>query len=219
MDQTPDRPDQAGLRMLRFSDVPATPWKNGAGITRELYVSPPAGGSSHFDWRVSVAEVAGDGPFSSFPGVDRTLMLVDGPGMTVTVDGRPHDIVPLTPFWFSGDSTTSCRLRSGPTRDLNLMVRRDRVAASFDVEHVAGSITMAGADATTVLVVALSGQVAATAGDRLLPMEPLDSVRLDGADTDDGPAPDITLLGEGSVVIIRLRPAAGRSAQAWMMGK
>ncbi|HEY3634719.1 MAG TPA: HutD family protein, partial [Caldimonas sp.] len=54
--------------LVRTADVPAQPWKNGGGVTREL-LALPAGD----DWRVrvSVAEVASDGAFSTFVGVDR----------------------------------------------------------------------------------------------------------------------------------------------------
>ena len=44
--------------------------------------SHPAGAPlAAFDWRVSVADVAADGPFSRFPGVDRVLVLIAGAGM------------------------------------------------------------------------------------------------------------------------------------------
>ena len=51
------------------------PWKNGGGVTSELARSPQA---DEFDWRLSVAEVATDGPFSQFPGIDRLLVLLSG---------------------------------------------------------------------------------------------------------------------------------------------
>ncbi|MFN9927385.1 MAG: HutD family protein, partial [Phenylobacterium sp.] len=59
--------------LLRAADRLAVPWKNGGGITRELAVWPPGASFDDFVWRVSMAEVHQDGPFSSFPGVDRIL--------------------------------------------------------------------------------------------------------------------------------------------------
>jgi environmental stress-induced protein Ves len=40
-------------------------WKNGRGVTRELWVWPPEARfeAGDFDWRVSIAGVAVDGPF------------------------------------------------------------------------------------------------------------------------------------------------------------
>ena len=53
--------------------VPATPWKNGGGSTRELVCWPPGAGTDAFGWRVSVARIAAAGPFSAFAGVDRQI--------------------------------------------------------------------------------------------------------------------------------------------------
>lgn len=55
-----------------------------------------------FDWRVSVAAVDAEGSFSTFPGIDRLITLVEGKGMVLTVDGTPHPVGPLSPFVFSG---------------------------------------------------------------------------------------------------------------------
>ena len=63
--------------------VPATPWKNGGGSTRELVCWPPGAGTDDFGWRVSVARIAAAGPFSAFAGVDRQIMLLDGDGVTL----------------------------------------------------------------------------------------------------------------------------------------
>ncbi|MBM7325185.1 HutD family protein, partial [Agrobacterium sp. S2] len=48
------------------------PWKNGGGVTTEIIVHPAKASMADFDWRISMANVAQDGPFSIFPGVDRT---------------------------------------------------------------------------------------------------------------------------------------------------
>jgi hypothetical protein len=57
------------------------PWKNGAGVTREIVRVDDANGQIR--WRVSMAEVVQDGPFSPFPGYHRMLMLLDGPGFAL----------------------------------------------------------------------------------------------------------------------------------------
>ena len=108
-------------RVIRVDDVPPQRWRNGGGWTRELLASPSAN-----DWRVrvSVADIESDGPFSSFPGVQRFFAVLEGAGVELTVDGRPQQVKPDgTVAHFSGDATTRCRLLGGPTRDLNLMVR------------------------------------------------------------------------------------------------
>jgi environmental stress-induced protein Ves len=57
-------------------NVPPQPWRNGHGHTRELLAWPDAA-----DWRVrvSVADIVTDAPFSSFPGVQRWFVVIDGP--------------------------------------------------------------------------------------------------------------------------------------------
>ena len=40
-------------------------------------------------WRFSLAEIAADGPFSTFPHVDRLLTVVAGAGIALTIDGAP----------------------------------------------------------------------------------------------------------------------------------
>ena len=70
-----------GLQRFDTAELHATPWKNGGGTTRQVACWPPGAGSDDFDWRVSIATIAASGPFSTFPGIDRTIMLLDGPGV------------------------------------------------------------------------------------------------------------------------------------------
>src|SRR5690606_24981691 len=51
----------------------AMPWKNGGGTTLQLAISPKGASLEDFAWRISSAQVAVDGAFSSFPGADRSL--------------------------------------------------------------------------------------------------------------------------------------------------
>jgi hypothetical protein len=98
--------------------VPATPWRNGGGVTRELLAWPSAQ-----DWRVriSVADIARDGPFSAFPGVERWFAVIEGTGVELRMAGQAK-LVPLgLPLRFEGDVPVHCSLPAGPTRDLNLM--------------------------------------------------------------------------------------------------
>lgn len=73
-----------------------------------------------------------DGPFSSFPGVDRILTVLDG-GLRLTVDDRsPVILTPQTrPKAFPGDVATWGALEAGPVLDLNVMSRRGQIRASL----------------------------------------------------------------------------------------
>ena len=64
-------------------------WKNGGGETAEIAVSPPGAALDAFDWRLSMAKVETDGPFSAFPGIDRTLAILEGEGIRLSVGGEP----------------------------------------------------------------------------------------------------------------------------------
>jgi hypothetical protein len=117
------------LHHFDLATVPATPWKNGGGSTRELACWPPSAGAGadmdNFGWRVSVATIAVPGPFSAFPGVDRQIMLLQGDGVHLRGQGWQHTLGERwQPFTFSGDEPVDCSLRGGPSIDFNLMLRR-----------------------------------------------------------------------------------------------
>src|SRR5471032_2321477 len=76
------------VRIRRSADLHATPWKNGGGVTRELAAFPPHSNFADFIWRVSVADVHADGAFSTFPGIDRQIALLEGAGLTLRFDDR-----------------------------------------------------------------------------------------------------------------------------------
>ena len=117
------------LEFFDLANVPATPWKNGGGSTRELACWPPAsaaaGGMDSFGWRVSVATIAAPGPFSAFAGVDRQIMLLGGDGVHLTSSGWQHTLAERwQPFAFSGDEAVDCAMLGGISTDFNLMLRR-----------------------------------------------------------------------------------------------
>lgn len=123
------------MKIIRFDELKAVPWKNGLGITRELAVEPAGASMDDFAWRVSIADVDTASPFSTFPGIDRTIVLVEGAGFTMVLDGeREHALTtPLEPFAFPGEAKVDVRLAGGATRDFNLMVRRGVGAAKLEV--------------------------------------------------------------------------------------
>ncbi|MFJ2646891.1 HutD family protein [Streptomyces sp. NPDC087420] len=186
-------------RVLRAARRTVVPWENGGGVTREIAGFPEGGGTGGFEWRVSLAEVAGDGAFSVFPGVDRILTLAEGDGMELTVGGRRRVVGErFVPQAFPGDTPTECVLLGGPVVNFNVMYRRDRAAAR--VEVVRGRLTDpvridAPGVGETVLVVALEG--AAALGD--LDLGPYDAVVL-------GPGADpVRLRTEGRAAVVVLR--------------
>jgi hypothetical protein len=113
-----------GARLVRVDDIAPQRRRNGGGLTRELFTWPSA---DAWRLRVSVADVAADGPFSSFPDVERWFAVIDGHGVELTIDGTPHRLTAAgVPLRFHGAAPAACRLLDGPTRDLNLMLRDAR---------------------------------------------------------------------------------------------
>jgi environmental stress-induced protein Ves len=108
--------------VVRLADVQTSPWRNGGGVTQEL-VAWPVG--ERWVWRMSVAQIDADGPFSRFDGVERWFAVLSGAGVRLDVDGNPHTLTAAdAPFRFDGASVTHCSLQKGSTQDFNLMVRR-----------------------------------------------------------------------------------------------
>jgi environmental stress-induced protein Ves len=73
-------------------------------------------------WRMSVATVAEDGPFSRFPGIWRSLTVIDGPGFRLAGDGVDLLAAPLCPVSFDGGAAVSACDVTGISRDFNVMV-------------------------------------------------------------------------------------------------
>jgi hypothetical protein len=114
-------------RLLKPSDYRAMPWKNGGGITTELAIEPEGASlDTGFSWRLSMADVRTDGPFSIYQDCERTIMLVKGKGMELDFNG--HGIQRLEnayePVMFPGEWHAVGRLLNGPCRDFNVITRK-----------------------------------------------------------------------------------------------
>lgn len=113
------------MRLIRAKDYRRMPWKNGGGETIEIAIYPKGADTSNFDWRVSMARVDSDGPFSAFSEIDRTLSILEGAGLDLAFGGETVRITDV-PHSFPGDVATNARLIDGPVSDLNAMTRRGR---------------------------------------------------------------------------------------------
>jgi len=139
----------SSVRRFTPADYRVMPWKNGGGTTTELHVEPGSG--PPFLWRVSIADVAVDGPFSIFTGYDRHIMAIDGSGMVlVGAPGGPIEVNPkFIPRSFSGDWPIISRLISGPVRDFNLMSRRESVESNLGCSEISTPSQLGDAGAVT----------------------------------------------------------------------
>lgn len=146
------------LNLVRTDDVAPVRWRNGGGWTRELVAWPDAD-----DWivRVSVADIAADGPFSAYAGVERWFAVLDGDGVELSGECgctqlRPGDAI----HRFRGESAPACRLLGGATRDFNVMTRRDEASAKVAALASSGepASDWTGCFAVTPLRVRLAGE-------------------------------------------------------------
>jgi environmental stress-induced protein Ves len=114
-------------QIIDLRDTAPRPWKNGAGLTREIAVEPADASIDDFGWRISVAEISRDAPFSVFAGVDRCIVLLAGKGMRLRSGRGAIDVgldKPLKPFSLSGDEPLNAQLIDGACADFNVMVRK-----------------------------------------------------------------------------------------------
>jgi uncharacterized protein len=141
-------------RILRSVDYVARPWKNGGGTTRDIAVSPPAASLDSFDWRLSLAQVDRDGPFSRFDNVDRTLVLLSG-AMALHENDRRIDLVRNEPFAFEGERAIEATVAGGSTLDFNVMTRRGRASHTARCESFSKRANIETRNASTVVLFAL----------------------------------------------------------------
>lgn len=129
------------LQLISPNQWQTQAWKNGGGITHQLARFDDNAGMR---WRVSIAEVASDGPFSRFEQTDRIIMLLEGKGFCLHgAEDKPVVLEKaLVPFAFAGETAIECTLINGPVRDFNLMTRRYDIKAGLQVLSVPQALSL-----------------------------------------------------------------------------
>lgn len=189
--------DAAHIRIIRASQCRRTRWKNGLGWTHEIVRVPDA---EAWDWRLSIAEIECDAEFSPFPGIERELVLLSGNGVRLAfADGETHELLPPHDrLRFGGERAVRGELIDGPTRDFNLMWRRDRIRMESWIRPLVGTMVLFVEPGATWVVHLLAGR-----GD-------LDGVALEAGDTAilraDAARTRSVLDGGGEVLLARVAP-------------
>lgn len=110
------------MRHLAAAGYRPMPWANGRGTTAEVLRED---GPEGLRFRLSMASVTGDGPFSVLPGIERALTVLSGPGFRLTGEGLSLICAPLVPVFFPGDLALCAEGTGGcPSVDFNVMTAR-----------------------------------------------------------------------------------------------
>jgi len=186
-------------RLIHVGEYRRVRWKNGGGWTTELAAAPA--GAEAFDWRISIAEVESDGAFSTFPGCDRHIALLDGPGMQIDFDESAPLVLDqrLKFLQFNGEWTARGRLLGGAVRDFNVIVRRAAFQAEVLHRPLVGPMVFLPEAKTTWFIYVVGGraELKDVAG---MDLEAGDSLLLER----DGEARNRVLSGGGEVVLVKL---------------
>jgi environmental stress-induced protein Ves len=191
----------SNLHRIPPSSHRRTRWKNDGGWTTEVARS----GGDDFRWRISIAEIESDGPFSSFPGIERDLLLLEGNGIELDIDGAATRrlVQRFERVHFAGEAAVDCRLVAGPTRDFNVMARRDAVRADVIARPLVGSMVIFPERGVEWFVHVFSGTASARSGADTLALETGASLLADFREGGDR----IVLEGGGELVLVKFAEA------------
>lgn len=156
-------------------------------------------------WRLSIAEIDADAPFSSFPGVDRELVLLSGNGLRLRFDdGEVAELLPPHDRCrFPGERGVAGELLDGPTTDFNLMWRREAVDARLWLRPLVGPMVVFVEPGTTWAMHLVAGDARFGAESGLPALASGDTAILAHAPD----RPRHRLEGAGTVLLARMRPA------------
>lgn len=147
------------MRRFDLALLPATPWRNGAGLTREIdhgVVAPSAESvAGAWDWRLSVASLTEDGLFSVFPGTDRVAVLLEGAVQLDLATGPLAWEAVGDAHAFAGDMASTARLHGRNARFFNVMAKRANVAIQLVVRD--GSFAWSAPAALRCCLLVLEG--------------------------------------------------------------
>jgi environmental stress-induced protein Ves len=190
------------IKVIKTHDFRRMPWKNGGGETIEIAVSPDNAHWGNFEWRVSMAHVTQSGPFSSFPDVDRSLAIVSGEGLRLSIGSQKAVTVEAhsAPVSFRGEEDTKGALIKEAVLDFNVMTHRDRFRHELTRQTLTGSESIKVSEGLLVLFV-VSGQVSVEYEDTLTRV-----VRMEALMTDH--TIQVTSVQHSELLLARLTPLA-----------
>lgn len=187
------------LSWIQPDQQPATPWRNGGGWTREVW---RCGDPVNFAWRLSIARIDRDGPFSPFPHHQRQIALLDGGPLELGwPDGTRLAITPRLKTHRLRDGTPPlATLGDVPALVANL-IHAPEVEAELIPRPLVGSMVFFDQRDTEWLILMLSGEAEFRIGGHHQWLGSGHALHLAGDGTDGRGVLD----GGGEVVLARVR--------------
>lgn len=145
------------LRVLKAADYKTTPWKNGGGVTQDILLLPEDSTQENFDIRLSLAPIVAEGPFSSFPGIDRHITLLSSGALDLVFGSETRSLKRLEPLYFDSVQQPVAKLPDGAVRVLNVMTRRGRWHAQVMPASGGKEPLLAAPDGGLVILHAVTG--------------------------------------------------------------
>lgn len=136
------------IQIIRYEECESSLWKNGGGSTKQLLIWPKGANLSNFDFRISIATISSDGPFSLFHGIDRQLCILEGEGVKLMIyeNGAKSSELILRPsqpaFCFSGETQIESQLLDKQIIDFNVMTKRSKYRAYIERLELNGSFSL-----------------------------------------------------------------------------
>jgi len=195
------------LQLIPANEYRRERWRNGQGWTREIATGrmPGTPESCPWDWRLSIAEIEHDGPFSAFPGCDRVLVLLTGNGMQLDfADGIQAELSPPHGrIAFAGEQSLECRLLDGPTTDFNAIVQRERCTMQVFHRPLVGSMVFFAEAGVLWAIHLMGGRATVKSSDAAVSFNAGDTVLLDNVAGD--AATRSILDGGGDVLLVKVQ--------------
>lgn len=160
------------------------PWRNGGGVSQLIWAGSddtvPAGIA------INRTPISAAGPFSSYPGITRLLVVVSG-RLELGIDGVRHRLSPSGSVVFSGAADVTATPSPDGADVFNLLMNdrwalhEPRALASGQQAHIAAEIGVVHVTAGRATIVSGNDTIACDMGDTILVAGPFDVRIANGA--------------------------------------
>ena len=147
-------------KKIPSKDLIMMPWKNGGGMTTEIARGDAETKNRDWGWRVSIAVVETNSPFSIFKGIERTMSIIEGNGMDLdSPDGKNFSLDLFKVVKFDGETALKGRLRHGSVKNFNVMVDRNLFTACLEIINTRTQVVSSVEPNAIVLIHQVKGEI------------------------------------------------------------